>query len=237
MVTNIINVCDINPYDQNMVSKSCICVQNDYFDTHYDRNMVFDTHYDRNMVLKSRNRVQDDDFTTRYSQNCSQSDDFDTHYGQNMVSNIQNYVRTDVFPRFFGRFCLFSLSRPSTVFWRCSFIMTFSNFRFGEAGSIFLAFILPVSIVITTVNNNIYQYGYKYRRKRKKKHKLLNQILHHILQKKQKNKQLTVRLPRLLSNQVRKKKVKAKSLNSRVLLLRIPILLLNSILRVLLLLL
>ena len=75
---------------------------------------------------------------------------------------------------FFGRLCLFSLPPPSTVLWRCSLIMTFSAFRFGEAGCIFLAFILPISIIITTVNNNIYNYGYKYRHK--KKHKLLKRI-------------------------------------------------------------
>ena len=49
-----------------------------------------------------------------------------------------------------------------------------SNFRFGVAGWFLLAFILPVSIIITTVNNNIYNYSYKY--KYKKKHKLLNLI-------------------------------------------------------------
>ena len=58
--------------------------------------------------------------------------------------------------------------------------MTFFDFCFGEAGSIiFLAFILPVSIVITTVNNNIYNYGYKYRQK--KKYKLLKQIPNSLL--------------------------------------------------------
>ena len=47
------------------------------------------------------------------------------------------------------------------------------DFRFGEAGWFLLVFIVSsVSIIITTVNNNIYNYSYKY----KKKHKLLNQI-------------------------------------------------------------
>mmetsp|Transcript_30728 Transcript_30728/g.34399 ORF Transcript_30728/g.34399 Transcript_30728/m.34399 type:complete len:939 (-) Transcript_30728:336-3152(-) len=61
--------------------------------------------------------------------------------------------------------------------------MIFSDFRFGEAGCFLLAFILPVSNIITTVNNNIYNYGYKYRHKHKKKHKLLNRISNHILRK------------------------------------------------------
>ena len=47
------------------------------------------------------------------------------------------------------------------------------DFRSGEAGCFLLVFIVSsVSIIITTVNNNIYNYSYKY----KKKHKLLNQI-------------------------------------------------------------
>ena len=62
--------------------------------------------------------------------------------------------------------------------------MSFSNFWFGEAVCLLLAFILPVSIsiTITTVNNNIYNYSCKY----KKKQKLLNQILK--WKKKKKNK-------------------------------------------------
>ena len=51
--------------------------------------------------------------------------------------------------------------------------MSLPDFRFGEAGWFLLVFIVSfVSIIITTVNNNIYNYSYKY----KKKHKLLNQI-------------------------------------------------------------
>ena len=53
-------------------------------------------------------------------------------------------------------------------------LMSLFDFRFREVGSFLLSFIVPsVSIIITTVNNNIYNYSYKY----KKKHKLLNQIL------------------------------------------------------------
>ena len=49
-----------------------------------------------------------------------------------------------------------------------------SDFRSGVAGCFLLVFIIvsSVSIIVTTVNNNIYNYSYKY----KKKHKLLNQI-------------------------------------------------------------
>ena len=49
-----------------------------------------------------------------------------------------------------------------------------SNFRSGVAGWFLLVFIIvpSVSIIVTTVNNNIYNYRYIY----KKKHKLLNQI-------------------------------------------------------------
>ena len=82
----------------------------------------------------------------------------------------------------FGCLCLLCHHFPSNGSY--SFIMSFSDFRFREAGSFLLAFILPVSvfIIITTVNNNIYNYGYKHRHK--KKHKLLNWISNHILHKK-----------------------------------------------------
>ena len=61
---------------------------------------------------------------------------------------------------------------PSQYFHFFGFF-TISDFRFGEAGWFLLVCIVSsVSIIITTVNNNIYNYSYKY----KKKHKLLNQI-------------------------------------------------------------
>ena len=68
-----------------------------------------------------------------------------------------------------------------------SISMSFSSFWFGEAVCFLLAFILPVyvSIIITTVNNNIYNYSYKY--KYKKKQKLLNQISKGKKKKKKKN--------------------------------------------------
>ena len=60
-----------------------------------------------------------------------------------------------------------------------------SDFRSGVAGCFLLVFFIivsSVSIIVTTVNNNIYNYSYKY----KKKHKFLNQISN--LKKKNKTK-------------------------------------------------
>ena len=63
-----------------------------------------------------------------------------------------------------------TLSSPSISWF--SFIMSLSNFRFWESGCFLLVFIVFSDSIITTVNNNIYNYGDRY----KKKHKLLNQI-------------------------------------------------------------
>ena len=121
----------------------------------------------------------------------------------------------------------FSLPHPPLALFPSYIIMTFPDFRFGEAGSVlFLAIILTVSIIITTVNNNIYNYGYKYRHK--KKHKLLQQISNHILQKKKK-----IQKQKKKKTEVPKKNWLQLS-NALLRILRVPKLALLNLLRVLL---
>ena len=82
--------------------------------------------------------------------------------------------------RFFSNYECESLTfSKSLILFADSIILSllpppFIDFRSGVAGCFLLVFIIvsSVSIIITTINNNIYNYRYKY----KKKLKLLNQI-------------------------------------------------------------